>query len=138
MVKKVYLAGPIHGKSDYECNHWRRTATETLTYFGHGVLDPMTRDYRGMEDYNAEAIVKGDLADILSCDAVLVNANSPSWGTCMELVYAKQYCKEVVAFATYSLSPRISPWLRIHTTAVYDSVDCAVRGIVTGSMKGIR
>lgn len=136
--KKVYLAGPINGKSDDECMGWRRTATETLGNFGHEVLDPMSRDYRGKEDDNAEAIVEGDLEDIFSCDVVLVNANSPSWGTSMELVYAKQYGKQVVAFATHSLSPRISPWLRMHTTAVYESLSHALSAIQTASTAGMR
>ena len=136
--KVVYLAGPINGKSDDECKGWRDAAAETLRLFGHQVLDPMSRDYRGIEDDNAEKIVEGDKEDIATCHVVLVNANGPSWGTAMELVYASQYGKEVVAFATHCNSPRISPWLRMHTTAIYQSLSHALAAINQGSSAGMR
>ena len=136
--KVVYLAGPINGKSDDECKGWRDAAAETLRLFGHQVLDPMSRDYRGREEENAEKIVEGDKEDIATCHVVLVNANGPSWGTAMELVYASQYGKEVVAFATHCNSPRISPWLRMHTTAIYQSLSHALAAINQGSSAGMR
>lgn len=138
MTKKVYLAGPINGKNDAECNGWRMAAGAWLHMKGFEVLDPMARDYRGIEDQNAQAIVNGDLADISSCDIVLVNANGPSWGTAMELVYAKSYGKRVVAFATHTLAPRISPWLRWHTHAIYESLQSALNGITEHSREGRR
>lgn len=136
--KVVYLAGPINGKSDDECKGWRDSAAHTLRLFGHQVLDPMSRDYRGIEDDNAEKIVEGDKEDIVSCDVVLVNANGPNWGTAMELVYASQCGKEVVAFATHGNVPRISPWLRMHTTAIYESLSHALAAINDGSAAGMR
>jgi nucleoside 2-deoxyribosyltransferase len=98
----------------------------------------MSRDYRGIEDDNAEKIVEGDKEDIVSCDVVLVNANGPNWGTAMELVYASQCGKEVVAFATHGNVPRISPWLRMHTTAIYESLSHALAAINDGSAAGMR
>jgi len=138
MGKKVYLAGPINGKSDDECMGWRRTATESLKFFGHEILDPMARDYRGIEDDNAAEIVQGDKEDIATCDVVLVNANALSWGTAMELVYASQYGKEVVAFSTHGNAPRISPWLRMHTTAIFETLGQALSAIDRGSSAGMR
>ena len=132
---KVYLAGAINGKSDAECKGWRSVAATALGLAGHAVLDPMARDYRGSEDDNVDDIVQGDLDDIDVCDVVLVNACSPSWGTAMELVYAKQYGKQIVAFSD---APRISPWLRHHTDAVFSDLPLAIDGIVSGSSIGMR
>jgi nucleoside 2-deoxyribosyltransferase len=131
----VYLAGPINGKTDAECNGWRSEAARRLNAAGLKILDPMARDYRGQEDDNVDEIVRGDLDDIESCDVVLVNACSPSWGTAMELVYAKGFGKVIVAFSD---APRISPWLRHHTHAVYSAIGEAVAGVVSGSAKGMR
>lgn len=137
-AKKVYLAGPINGKSDDECMGWRNAAANTLRSFGHEVLDPMSRDYRGKEDVNAEDIVCWDKEQIESCDIVLVNANAPSWGTAMELVYGISFGKHVVAFATHTNSPRISPWLRCHTHEIYQSLSHALSSITQGSSAGLR
>jgi nucleoside 2-deoxyribosyltransferase len=92
---------------------WRKAASQTLR---GEVLDPMARDYRGKEDQSVDAIVNGDLADIEACDVVLVNATRPSWGTAMEMVYAHQKGKLVVAFTEGS---RVSPWLRYHCKHIF-------------------
>lgn len=136
--KKVYLAGPINGKTDEECMRWRALAAEALWRFGHEAIDPMVRDYRGAEDSHAEDIVSGDKEDIESCDVVLVNANSPSWGTAMEVVYAISFGKTVIAFATPESAPRLSPWLVSHTHAIYQSLSHALAGINQGSNVGRR
>ena len=136
--KKVYLAGPINGRSDDECKVWRATAAETLRVFGHEVIDPMARDYRGTEESNCDRIVDGDKKDIRSCDVLLVNANSASWGTAMEVAYASSLGKTVVAFATSTNSPQISPWLRYHATEIYESLSHALARINQNSCAGMR
>jgi len=108
----VYLCGGINGLSDADCKDWREVAKALLV--GHATLDPMRRDYRGIEDQSVAAIVRGDLDDIGACDAMLVNAERPSWGTAMEIVYAHREGKKIVAFT----SGRISPWLRYHCEIV--------------------
>lgn len=138
MIFTVYLAGPINGKSDEACKGWRDIAASALTNFGHKVLDPMSRDYRGVEDEHAEDIVNGDKEDIESCDIILVNANSPSWGTAMEVMYAISTGKRIVAFATHTNAPRISPWLRCHTHRIYESLSHALAGINQNATAGMR
>jgi len=44
---KVYLAGPIHDLPDDKCKDWREYAKEKLEC---ETLDPMRRDFRGMEE----------------------------------------------------------------------------------------
>lgn len=107
-MKTTYLCGGINGLSDEACRDWREVAKELLHT---ETLDPMRRDYRGREDEAVDEIVAGDLEDIVASDFILVNATRPSWGTAMEIVYAAQRSKTIVAFTGGS---RISPWLRYH------------------------
>ena len=123
----VYLCGGINGLSDQECRDWREVAKARLSYHGIEALDPMRRDYRGVEDQSVDAIVEGDLDDIRASDVVLVNATRPSWGTAMEIVYAFQGGKQIVAVAGDS---RISPWLRFHTSVIYPMLEEALADIV--------
>ena len=136
--RRVYLAGPIFGKADDECKGWRKDAAQWLRLHGFQPVDPMVRDYRGNEESAPEAIVSADQEEINSCGFVLVNANEPSWGTAMELVYAMQFDCTVVAFATLANAPRISPWLSVHTDAIYESLDHALADITQGSRAGMR
>ena len=116
----VYLAGPINGCSDEQANGWRRAAKAWLQGRAH-VLDPMARDYRGVETANVNAIVEGDLADIRASDVLLVKVTYPSWGTAMEIAYARMAGKRVVAFGfgAPERGPEIhSPWLAYHVECV--------------------
>lgn len=115
----VYLCGGINGLSDSDCKNWRETAKSLLLA---DTLDPMRRDYRGREDDCVDEIVDSDIEDISACSAVLVNASRPSWGTAMELVYAKQAGKPIVAFGVDS---RVSPWLRRHSTVIVERLEIA-------------
>jgi nucleoside 2-deoxyribosyltransferase len=123
----VYLCGGINGLSDAECRDWREVAKESLTA---DTLDPMRRDYRGKEDESVHEIVRGDLVDIRNSDWVLVNATRPSWGTAMEIVYAYEMRKPVIAFVGDS---RVSPWLRYHCGAIVRTIEDAVAHINAGT-----
>lgn len=122
---KVYLCGGINKLSDAECKDWRAEATEALSPY-YDILDPMRRDYRGreMELGCMEEIIQNDLRDIIDSDFVLVNATRPSWGTAMELVYARMFGKGVIAFLDCDVT---SPWLRYHTTIRTPSLLAALR-----------
>lgn len=117
-MRTVYLAGPIAGCTDEEATAWR---LEVRWRVGDSwrIADPMDRDYRGKELGNVQAIVEGDLYAISGVDAVLVNASRPSWGTAMELVYAFQWKKRIIAFG--ATNP--SPWLIAHSTAVVPTLE---------------
>ena len=113
---KVYLAGPINGCTDEECKAWRLDARRMLEPI-HAVIDPMDFDCRGREGDMAGEIVKHDLERLDEADLVLVNAERPSWGTAMELVYARQGGKPAIAFVGLPRSS-VSPWLRGHLAKV--------------------
>ena len=125
-MRSVYLCGPINGKSDAECNDWRSKARHLLGG-SFVVVDPMARDFRGKEDMNVEQIVLGDIADIDAADFLLVRADSPSWGTAMEVRHAFVTGKKIVAFTE---AERISPWLRYHTHAIYESLQRACMAVL--------
>jgi nucleoside 2-deoxyribosyltransferase len=122
---KVYLAGPINGATDEEANGWR---TEVKAFLPD-VLDPMDRDYRGVEDANTRAIVEGDKADIDACDAVIAYCPKPSVGTSMEVLYAwgSKYGRHKPCVVVVPEGSPISPWLRYHATEVVTGVGEAVR-----------
>lgn len=122
---RVYLAGPINGRSDAECNDWRAEAKRLLAK--HDILDPMARDYRGVEDINVSDIVEGDKADIDSCDAILAHCDTPSVGTSMEILYAWDRGKPVVVVVPQGA--RVSPWLRYHSVGVATDLWSGIRAV---------
>lgn len=119
---KVYLCGGINGLSDDRCRTWREYAKERLKC---ETLDPMRRDYRGIEDQNVAAIVDGDKADIDACDVLLVNAVRPSWGTAMEVLYAWERGKPSYCV----VGEPISPWLRYHAMMISGDINVLIQAI---------
>ena len=120
----IYLAGPIFGKSDDQCKAWRNASRQLIEAAGHLAVDPMDRDYRMKEDCFIDEIVVLDKRDIDSCDALLVNANNPSWGTAMEVMYGYFQGKVICCFCG---GDSISPWLSFHSSAIFHSAPDAVR-----------
>jgi len=129
MNPKIYLAGPINGCTDSECNDWR---TEIKRLHAN-CLDPMARDYRGREQENCEGIVRGDKEDINACDVVIVWYERPSVGTSMEVLYAWERGKPVIIIDR-SGKP-LSPWLAYHSVAVCANADEAVTTALRDDLK---
>jgi nucleoside 2-deoxyribosyltransferase len=121
---KIYLAGPINGLSDEEAMGWRAEAKKLLQ--SYVIKDPMVRDYRVNEYGHEQDIVINDLKDIAECDIILVNASHPSWGTAMEMAYARMMFKTIVAFVPEG---PVSPWITHHATAVARSLSAAAHYI---------
>jgi nucleoside 2-deoxyribosyltransferase len=110
----VYLAGPINQCSDLEAKAWRLEATALLHRCELSVLDPMVRDYRGMEAKSARVIVETDTADIRRSSAVLAKVDRPTWGTAMEIFLAASIGLPVVTFGNCD---EPSPWVIHHSRA---------------------
>lgn len=124
----VYLCGPIAFCDDDECKSWRDTFKEL-----HGeefnALDPLRRDYRGVEHINVEQLVQDDLTDIANSDVILVAYTRPSTGTAMEMVYAHLMGIPIIVVAK---DPSIlSPWTVRHASAVTQHWGTAVNLIRT-------
>lgn len=123
--KTTYLCGGINGLSDSQCKDWREHAKANLKT---KTLDPMRRDYRGIEAQNRQLIQANDLSDIAQSDFVLVNATRPSWGTAMELVYAKLLSRIVIGWCDGEIGKQ-SPWLVNHCDELTIGLDEAIRAI---------
>lgn len=117
---KVYLCGPINGCTDAEASNWRE---EVKVHFPKAI-DPMKRDYRGVEDTAYREIVDLDKRDVQNADAILVNYIKPSVGTSMEVFFAWTIGKPIVVWCDPEAN--ISPWLRYHSTTFVHSIDEAV------------
>lgn len=120
---KIYLCGPINGCTDSEAIDWRANITE---HFPESI-NPMTRDYRGVEDIAYREIVDLDKRDIRRSDIVLVNYVRPSVGTSMEIFYAWSLGTPVVVWCDADAS--LSPWLRYHATAFARSLNDVIETI---------
>ena len=116
-MKTVYLCGGINGLSDEDATDWREAAKEELDGLFE-FLDPMRRDYRGIEAESVNEIVDGDLIDIINSRIILVNAVRPSWGTAMEVFFAAGLGKCVI---TVCPSDKPSPWLMKHSDIICES-----------------
>ncbi len=117
---KVYLCGPINGCTDKEAKNWRDEVTRVFPA-AFSFIDPMVRDYRGVEDMAYREIVDLDKRDVRLADAILVNYVKPSVGTSMEVFYAWTIGKPIVIWC--AKGEKISPWLRYHSTAFVHSID---------------
>lgn len=117
------MAGPIHGKSDSEAIDWREAATIALKSMGYNILNPMDRDYRGMEDKEgiAKAIVEGDKTDIRGAEIILAYVPDPSAGTSMEILFGNERGKFII-----SVVPdlkKTSPWISYHSDELYTTFE---------------
>lgn len=121
-MKTLYLCGPINGCTDAEAKDWREFVKSK---WAGETIDPMRRDYRGVEDQNVDQIVELDKIDVMNSDVILVNYDKPSVGTSMEVLYAFERGKLVVVVAKEG--ERISPWLRYHSHAITHSFQDALR-----------
>lgn len=120
---KPYLCGPINGCTDSEANDWREAV---LGYFPDAI-NPMIRDYRGIEDAAYREIVELDKRDIRNSDVLAVNYIKPSVGTSMEVFYAWQIGTPVVVWCPEDAS--ISPWLKYHATTFVHSLEGLVAAL---------
>ncbi|WP_376746159.1 nucleoside 2-deoxyribosyltransferase [Stutzerimonas nitrititolerans] len=120
---RIYLAGPINGCTDDECNDWRTSVKQRFA----DTLDPMRRDYRGIEADSYREIVDLDKLDVTACDVLLAVCPKPSAGTSMEVLLAWQMGKVVVVVAP----DPISPWLRYHSTRTFGRLGDAINWLET-------
>ena len=123
---KIYLAGPINGCTDDECQTWREWFK---SYRSHGIdcIDPMSRDYRGREIDDYREIVDLDKRDIREADLLIVMYTQPSVGTSMEVFFAWTIGKPVIVINESNKS--VSPWLTYHSTALVRTKEMALEKI---------
>jgi nucleoside 2-deoxyribosyltransferase len=113
-MKTVYLAGPIHGVKDPHT--WRRYVIDKLPD-GWAALNPLDIE-RFVHGDDAAALVQTDLNYICKCDALLALVDTPSWGTAMEIRFAKTWGIPVIGWKPSGNVDRVSPWLEYHCTLI--------------------
>lgn len=124
----IYLAGPINGCTDEECNDWRAMVRREFSLkLCAKSLDPMRRDYRGKEDESVNEIVQLDKLDVERCDMILAACPKPSVGTSMEIFYAWTLGKPV--YAVVPDGAPVSPWLRYHSTRICSTFEEAIQAV---------
>ena len=125
---KIYLSGPIMGCTDAEAKDWRAIAKGLCPT----AIDPMARDYRGIEGDHATEIVQNDKADIRDCDGVLVYwhlLNRPNVGTSMEILYAWSQGKPIAV--VNATGEPLSPWITYHCSGrVFKTIEEALRALL--------
>jgi hypothetical protein len=93
------------------------------------LLDPMRRDYRGIEGDHTNEIVDLDLIDVKNSDIILAFCPKPSVGTSMEIIEAHRHLGKVVVTVVPKDAP-ISPWLRRHSTVIVETVEQGIEWII--------
>lgn len=120
---RIYLAGPINGRTDAECKDWRKWCETCLI---RPVFDPMVRDYRGEEQAKYKEIVLQDKVDIDCSGCLLVYYDKPSVGTSMEIIYAYERRKPIYLVDASEGGKPLSPWLLFHATRIFRNLPEAV------------
>ena len=118
-----YLCGPINGCTDDEATTWRNRLLEIFP----NAIDPMRRDYRGVERECYREVVDLDKQDVRECDVVIVNYVKPSVGTAMEVFYAHSIGKPVIVWCGRIVS--LSPWLIYHSTCAVHTIEDVVKAV---------
>ena len=126
MTKYFYLAGSITHAHDP--SSWRREAA-TNAPAGWQALDPLV--FELARNVTPAEIVKLDYGLILKSSAIVVKIDKPSWGTGMELAFARQHDIAVIAFHDGEVAwMQQSPWLRHHVSRVCDDLTGALLALV--------
>lgn len=129
---KVYLAGPINGRTLEGASQWRNEMAAALAGIGCQAVDPLREGgFLPDTDKTDAEIVKRDLEDIDRCNVLLANlldvrANGEVFvGTSMEIFHAANTGTYVVVLA----NDLHSPWIRHHADAVVGSELEALKAI---------
>jgi nucleoside 2-deoxyribosyltransferase len=123
-MPRVYLAGPPFA------DEYRRRAAVLAAAAGWEAVDPMRRDFRGNTEGHEAEIVRGDLADIDSCAAVLASFTTADEGTAMEAWYAHSRGIRVVAFTG---GTPVHPWTAHVCESAHTWLEDAVAALGRGA-----
>lgn len=117
----VYLAGAIMGEAD--CAEWRDHVVSHLprNWVALNPLDVETSRMTCVE------VVRCDYQLILRSSAVIAYVGVRSWGTAMEIAFAKQHGIPVVGWKGRKPPDYVeSKWLIAHTTAIMTTWEGAI------------
>jgi nucleoside 2-deoxyribosyltransferase len=116
-MKKVYLAGAIFNNPN--AAPWRIAAKQMMPE-GWAAVDPMDFEVKGLEP---DELVQLDYRAIQECQAIIAYVQKPSWGTPMEMQYAKWMHLPVIGWANQTFDKKkANPWLVAHVTKFFFSL----------------
>ena len=124
-IMHLYLAGGIFELTKTKRQNWRNKATQKLKKH-YIIIDPTKQLFTGKELEHRDEIIKNDKRNILKADILLVNATQPSWGTAMEILFAYENHKIIIAY-TNKPYERTSPWLAYHATIITKTLDESIK-----------
>ena len=84
----------------------RQNGFKVVDHFQRGMDYSDVKDFRDKREL-AVSIVKNDLYNIKNCDVMVAICDQPSFGTAVEIYYAKKLGKKIVVFSEKSVA---SPW----------------------------
>lgn len=122
-MKKVYLCGGIEDIPIEQARSWRSKVKQTLGE--HRCLDPMR-----IKQTRSDRIVQENKKDINTASILIVNATTPSWGTAMEILYAYDRDKMIVAYIGKSVEEYKNPWMLYHCTKITNTIEEAMVYII--------
>jgi len=123
--RKVYLAGAI---ASYPEGHvWRDVAMRQLPE-GWTAINPL---HHLPANGSPKELVITDLELIDSADAVILNADRPSWGSAMEIRHANLMDILVIA---WNLPDDPSPWLLAHVGIKHKTLNEAIEELRWNSL----
>lgn len=117
-MKMVYLAGSIYNNPDP--TSWRVSVIQMLPKDWYAI-NPCDYEKGSM---TPDEIVELDHYLISKCQAIIARVIVPSWGTAMELAFAKRKSIPVIGWST---TPQGSPWLLAHTSCIHSSLKDAIK-----------
>jgi hypothetical protein len=125
-MKKVYLAGAIFGLDD-RGQGWREEIIPLLPSNWEAV-NPIVVE---LDKVDPAELIKADYHAICGCSAIIARVRNPSWGTAMELQFAKLVGVPVIGFPFLRPANPVSysPWLIHHITHFAPSLAQAVEAL---------
>lgn len=123
-MRKVYLCGGIFGLPD-KGQTWREQAIGMMPE-GWEAVNPVLFE---LAEKDPEVLIKEDYRLIMNSDAIIARVRNPSWGTAMELHFARQVDIPVIGWPFVRLPPdthNYSPWLLAHITTYAPSLEYAI------------
>ena len=107
---KVIVCGPVAYGNIQRIkelqNFLRQNGFKVVDQFQQGMDYSDVKDFRDKREL-AVSIVKNDLYNIKNCDVIIAICDQPSFGTAVEIYYAKKLGKKIVVFSEKSVA---SPW----------------------------
>ena len=115
---KVYVSGAITGVEEHS-KEWRTEWCKRLKKLNFKVFDPQLHD-KEHETIDEDIVIK-DIKEISVSDIVIINADCHSWGSGMELVYARIYGVPVYTIIEHTDDAPI--WLKFHSKRMFETLD---------------